>query len=130
MSRRGHPPPRPELLIHTGSVIEAKASGMIDHLVEISKLPATDITLDELKSATQDHDQYVESLAKKASAIQLNLDRCKTLMQSSDNWTKDRLEAKNSKLNALKAAKARLEAAVSLPIRGSPACRVGQKLMS
>lgn len=103
---------------------------MIDHLVEISKLPATDITLDEVKSATQDHDQYVESLAKKASAIQLNLDRCKTLMQSSDNWTKDRLEAKTSKLNALKDAKARLEAAVSLPIRGNPACRVGQRLMS
>ncbi|KAI4596723.1 hypothetical protein KJ359_005065 [Pestalotiopsis sp. 9143b] len=95
-------------------VIEAKASGMIDHLMEISKLPATDITLDELKSATQDHDQYVESLAKKASAIQLNLDRCKTLMQSSDNWTKDRLEAKNAKLDALKAAKARLEAAADL----------------
>lgn len=83
---------------------------MIDHLLEISKLPATDISLDEVKSATEDHDQYVESLGKKASSIQLNLDRCKTLMQSSDNWTKDRIEAKKSKLDALRAAKARLEA--------------------
>ncbi|KAF7522995.1 hypothetical protein G7054_g11938 [Neopestalotiopsis clavispora] len=90
--------------------VEARASGMIDHLLEISKLPATDISLDEVKSATEDHDQYVESLGKKASSIQLNLDRCKTLMQSSDNWTKDRIEAKKSKLDALRAAKARLEA--------------------
>ncbi|ETS85632.1 hypothetical protein PFICI_03657 [Pestalotiopsis fici W106-1] len=90
--------------------IEARASGMIDHLVEISKLAATDVSLEEVKSATEDHDQYVDSLGKKASAIQLNLDRCKTLMQSSDNWAKDRIEAKKSKLDALRAAKARLEA--------------------
>ncbi|KAK9782333.1 hypothetical protein SCARD494_13641 [Seiridium cardinale] len=94
-------------------VKEAKASGLLKVAVDATRNNAAAIDLGEIMASTNDHNGYVESLAKKASAIQLNLERCKTLVQSSETSDKDRLEAKISKLNSLKTAKARLEEARS-----------------
>lgn len=95
----------------------AKKSGQLAELVSLAKLSDDSTTLEEIRASTLDQIQLVESITKQTSVLQLNMERCKSLIDSNAQLQKLRAGAQQAKLAKGQAAKAQLEEMVPLTLR-------------